>query len=198
MAETMNDLFDDRRLILASSSPRRRELLHQAGYKFIVIPPLTKEPRNLDIASPLDYAKHLAHFKAREIARLHRCDIVIGADTIVACKGKILGKPACADQARAMLAELSAGPHVVITAIALLGPGPASMVRADETRVTMRPMSQAEIEEYIRSGEWRGKAGAYAIQETADRFIIKLEGSKTNVVGLPMELLGRMLQHQRR
>jgi len=84
---------------------------------------------------------------------------------------------------------------VVITAIALLGPGQARTVRSAETHVTMKPMSASEIDAYVRSGEWQDKAGAYAIQETADRFVVKLEGSKSNVVGLPVELLEQMLKN---
>lgn len=183
-----------RRLILASSSPRRRELLSQGGYEFTAAPPRAEEPRDLDISSPCEYAKFLARFKAAEVARRYPNDIVLGADTIVVCRDRIMGKPADADEARSMLAELSSTKHVVITGLALLGPGPASVIEADETYVTMRPMTTKEIEDYIRSGEWQGKAGAYAIQETADRFIVELDGSFSNVVGLPMELLERMLR----
>jgi len=191
----MNKSFFTGQLILASSSPRRRELLSQAGYSFTVVPPRAQEPSGLDISSPVEYAEYLAHFKAADVARLHRQDIVLGADTIVACNGRILGKARDAEDARAMLSELSAVRHVVITAIALLGPGQARTVCSAETHVTMKPMSASEIDAYVRSGEWQDKAGAYAIQETADRFVVKLEGSKSNVVGLPVELLEQMLKN---
>ncbi len=186
-----------RRLILASSSPRRRELLSLAGYEFTVDPPQKDEPADLDISSPIEYAKWLAHFKAAEVAERYPDDMVLGADTVVACKGRIMGKPADAHDARKMLAELSANRHVVITGVAVLGPAGRSLIQADETAVTMKPMSAEEIEDYIQSGEWEGKAGAYAIQETADRFIVKLDGSFSNVVGLPMELLEKMLKKTR-
>lgn len=182
-----------KRLVLASSSPRRRELLMQEGYEFTVDPPQKDEPTDLEISSPVKYAKWLARFKAAEVAPRYPEDMVLGADTVVACNGRIMGKPTGAEDARKMLSELSSTKHVVITGVAILGPGDAELIEAAETEVTMRPMSVEEIEDYIQSGEWQGKAGAYAIQETADKFIVKLDGSFSNVVGLPMELLEQML-----
>ena len=160
-----------------------------------MVPPLLDEPNHLPVGSPpTAYAESLAYFKARSVAESHPDARVLGADTVVAVNGRILGKPVDADDARNMLKELSHNRHVVITGVALVGPGDARRIASDVTYVTMRPMSQQEIEEYIASGEWDGKAGAYAIQETADRFITKLEGSVSNVVGLPMELLARLLK----
>jgi septum formation protein len=118
---------------------------------------------------------------------------VIGADTIVAVNGRIVGKADGPDEARQMLAELSSVRHAVITGVALVGPGANRLIASDTTYVTMRPMRDEEIEEYIQSGEWIDKAGAYAIQETADRFVQRVDGSLSNVVGLPMELLSRMI-----
>ena len=92
-----------------------------------------------------------------------------------------------------MLETLSGSRHAVITGVALLGPGPRRLIASDTTHVTMRRMTDDEIQAYLDSGEWQGKAGAYAIQETADRFVTSVEGSFTNVVGLPMELVRRML-----
>ncbi|MBN1554874.1 MAG: septum formation protein Maf [Phycisphaerae bacterium] len=182
------------RLILASASPRRRELLARAGYDFDVQPPVMDEPNHLPAGlPPVSHAESLAYFKARGVAETRSDARVLGADTVVAAGGRILGKPSDADDARRMLTELSHNQHAVITGVALLGPGEERVIAADVTHVTMRPMSPEEIEDYVASGEWQGKAGAYAIQETADRFIVSLEGSFTNVVGLPMELLGRLL-----
>ena len=108
-----------------------------------------------------------------------------------------MGKPANVAEAGSMLSSLSGTRHVVITGVAILAPGGVRIIAAETTYVTMRKMTEAEIEGYIASGEWDGKAGAYAIQETADRFVEKLEGSFSNVVGLPMELVGRMLDEIR-
>lgn len=181
-------------LILASASPRRRELLIKAGYEFTVCPPVLEEPNHLPTGlSPASYAESLAYFKARGVAEANPDARVLGADTVVAVGEDVLGKPVDADDARRMLRELSHNRHTVITGVALVGPGEQRVITADVTYVTMRPMSQQDIEDYIASGEWDGKAGAYAIQETADRFIVKLEGSFSNVVGLPMELLVRLL-----
>ncbi|MBN1941909.1 MAG: septum formation protein Maf [Phycisphaerae bacterium] len=195
----MNDIPTTRRpetlkLILASASPRRRELLAEAGYDFEVHSPVMEEPGDLPAGiPPAAYAESLAYFKARSVAEAYPRDLVLGADTVVALGNRVLGKPADADDARRMLTELSHNRHAVITGVALVGPGERRSIASDITYVTMRPMSSREIEDYIASGEWQGKAGAYAIQETADKFIVKLEGSFTNVVGLPMELLGRLL-----
>jgi septum formation protein len=185
-------------LILASASPRRRELLIRAGYDFIVQAPALDEPNHLPVGlPPASYAESLAYFKARSVAEANPDAMVLGADTVVALGNDILGKPADADDARRMLKDLSHNRHAVITGVALLGPGDQRIIAADVTYVTMRPMGEREIEDYIASGEWQGKAGAYAIQETADKFIVKLEGSFSNVVGLPMELLARLLSRNK-
>ncbi len=183
------------RLILASSSPRRQQLLRQAGVKFDVIVPAIPEPRQVPVAlTPAQHAEALAYFKARDVADRQHHAWILGADTLVALADQILGKASNADEARQMLQTLSSARHQVITGIALLGPDQQRLIASATTFVTMRPMRRQEIEAYIQSGEWKGKAGAYAIQETADRFIEKLEGSFTNVVGLPMELMFDMLQ----
>lgn len=183
------------RLILASASPRRRDLLSRAGYEFTVQPPTLDEPNHLPSGlPPAQYAESLAYFKARSVADAHPHARVLGADTIVVdVQGRILGKAGTPEEAREMLHTLSHHPHEVITGVALVGPGARRIITADATRVFMRPMSERDIEEYIASGEWEGKAGAYAIQESADRFIETLDGSFSNVVGLPMELVERLL-----
>jgi len=183
------------KLTLGSSSPRRRDLLSAAGYEFEVVPPHLPEPTNLPASlSPTEYAQQLAHFKASCVAESRPHECVLGADTVVAVNGKIIGKAADAKHAIEMLTELSATPHKVITGIALLGPGKKFSIAAETTIVTMKPMTPREIQDYVDSGEWIGKAGAYAIQETADRFVEKIDGSFSNVVGLPMELLLQLLK----
>jgi septum formation protein len=184
----------DRPLVLASSSPRRRQLLEEAGLEHEVVAPPLAEPVHLGKGLwPARRTEALAYFKARAVSDARPEDLVLGADTVVAVGGRVLGKPADADDARRILRMLSGTRQAVITGVALLGPGRRG-IASETTYVTMRSMSEEELEAYIASGEWKGKAGAYAIQETADRFVTKLEGSFSNVVGLPMELVGRMLR----
>lgn len=182
------------KLILASSSPRRRQLLQEAGYPFDVVEPPIGEPQEeTDDLSPTELAEAWAYFKARTVQQNNPDRWVLAADTIVAAGGQILGKPADANQARFMLEHLSDTRHCVISGVALLGKKDKRILSSDTTYITMKPMSTEEIDQYVESGEWVGKAGAYAIQETADRFIENVEGSFTNVVGLPMELVERMI-----
>lgn len=185
---------DKQRLILASGSPRRLALLREAGHAFDVSPPPIAEPNeDLSSLSPAARAEALAYFKARSVAERQPCAWVLAADTIVALDGTVLGKPADVEDARRMLGMLSGTRQAVITGVALLGPCGRRLIASDTTYVTMRRFADDELEEYVHSGEWEGKAGAYAIQETADRFVTRVEGSFTNVVGLPMELVERML-----
>lgn len=181
-------------LILASSSPRRRELLRQAGIAHRVVPPPIEEPGESVLhLAPARQAEALAYFKASSVAQEREESLVLGADTVVAVGEEVLGKPLDADDARRMLRTLSGTRHRVITGMALLKGGQTRLISSATTWVTMRPITEREVEDYIRSGEWEGKAGAYAIQETADRFVIAIEGTFDNVVGLPVELLQRML-----
>ena len=180
-------------VLLASSSPRRRDLLAEAGIAFEVAPPDMDEPAWSMPLPPVAQAEALAYFKARSVWARHRDRAVLGADTIVAVGRERIGKPSDIDEARRMLERLSGSRHAVITGVALLLPGQGRRIASDTTYVTMRPMSEAEIESYLDSGEWEGKAGAYAIQETADRFVTRLEGSFSNVVGLCVERVVDML-----
>ena len=191
MSETATQL----RLVLASSSPRRRQLLAEAGYAFQAVSPLIEEPEDLAAdLSPAGKAEALAYFKARTVAERMPEACVLGADTIVAVAGHVLGKPIDDADAERMLRALAGTRHAVITGVVLLGPCDARVIASDTTYVTMLHITDADIVAYVASGEWRGKAGAYAIQETADRFVVKVEGSFSNVVGLPIELVDRMLR----
>ena len=190
----MNATAEMLKLVLASSSPRRRELLAEAGFEFQVVSPPIEEPANFqEGVTPAARAEALAYFKARSVADQHPNACVLGADTVVAVAGRVLGKPAGRQNAEEMLRTLSGTRHAVISGVAVLGPDGIRMIASDTTHVTMRPLSDQEVTGYLDSGEWIGKAGAYAIQETADRFVVKVEGSLSNVVGLPMELVARML-----
>ena len=186
--------------ILASQSPRRSHLLTKAGYRFRVEPPTLSQRVSLSHAlTPTQLAEALAYFKARTVQRRHRDAIVLAADTVVAHGGRVFGKAQDADDARRILGELSGTIHEVITALAMLlpparpGAGERRLIFADTTHVHMRKLTDEEIQRYIDSGEWRDKAGAYAVQETGDAFIDRIEGSFTNVIGLPMELLARLM-----
>lgn len=185
--------------ILASRSPRRRQLLRQAGYRFGVLAPPIVEPSPAPRqATPAQLAEALAYFKARAVAAELPDRIVLGADTVVSGQGQIHGKAADPGEARRMLSAISGTRHAVTTGLAVLAPAGQDLTRrrylaSDTTYVTMRRLTADELGRYVASGEWRDKAGAYAIQETADEFVEKIEGSFTNVVGLPMELLERIL-----
>ena len=180
-------------IALASASLRRRDLLREAGVTFRVVPQEADETPPAR-ATPVEAAIAIARRKALRAAR--DLDLpVLAADTIVvAADGELLGKPADDSDAQRMLGKLSGTTHLVVTGVCLAQRrGRDVRAASDTTRVTMRTLTPEEISEYVASGESRGKAGAYAIQETADRFVTGVEGSRTNVVGLPMELVMRML-----
>lgn len=184
------------RLILASSSPRRRELLTQLGLRFEIIQPDIDESRGAD-EEPVAYAERLSREKAEAVARQldARPALIIAADTIVMDGGELLGKPADAADARRMLRQLRRRQHLVVTAFTLYQAGAESRVttRHARTVVTMREFSDAEIETYIASGDPLDKAGAYGIQNEEFRPVARIEGSYSNVVGLPLEELSRAL-----
>ena len=181
-------------LILASSSPRRRQLLAQAGYGFRVVAPGDEEDAP-DGLSPAEHAKRLARRKARSVADGLDSGTVLGADTVVALGGEIIGKPDDARHAVEILSKLSGTTHECITAVCLIDAATGEEAcDAAATAIRMRAAPRGEIEAYVATGECFGKAGAYAIQETADAFIEEIDGSFSNVVGLPMELLGSMLE----
>ena len=182
-------------LILASVSPRRSQLMSEAGYEFTVVPPEVDESAfTAEKANPVEYAKRLALAKAKSVAGKHPDSFVIGADTIVDFRGRIIGKAADAEEAEQITRKLFSEPHKVITGIAIIRlSDETELVQSGSTTVYPRKMSPDQIADHIKGGSWRDKAGAYAIQETGDEFVEKIEGSLTNVMGLPMELLESLL-----
>jgi len=184
-------------LILASASPRRAELLRNAGIEFAVEIADLHEQREAG-ESPVDYSRRLARDKARAIAATRPAAFVLGADTDVCVDDRILGKPRDAADAAAMLRQLSGRWHEVTTGVCLISPGGAEEDVAHETtRVQFVKLSDAEVAAYVATGEPMDKAGAYAIQGWASRWIPRIEGDYSNVVGLPVALVYRLLTRRR-
>lgn len=173
-------------LILASASPRRHELLLAAGIPHLVRASSIAEER-YPAEPPIDFVQRIAEQKARAVP--HRpTDIVLGADTIVCLDDEVFGKPADDEEARRMLRRLSARKHSVYTGICILCNGHC-IADVAQTGVQFAELSNKEIEEYVRSGECRDKAGAYAIQGLASKFVNSITGCYHNVVGLPVSLV---------
>jgi len=183
------------RLILASNSPRRRELLRHAGLEFEVCPSNAQEIRR-EGESPEDFSRRVACEKALDVAkRFPPGTIVLGADTIVVAEGQILGKPSSPEEARQFLRLLSGATHRVITGICVArSPHEAVAVEHEVTLVTFRRLNEDEIIEYVLSGEPMDKAGGYGIQGLASKFITRIEGCYFNVVGLPVARLWTILK----
>ena len=182
-------------IILASVSPRRRQLLAEAGYKFeVVCPHIDESSFGSEGVEPCEYAKRLALAKAKSVAVDFVSRLVLAADTVVDFQGRIIGKPTDEKHAESIIRRLFSAPHKVITGVAIVRlSDDTQIVESDSTVVYPRKLSRRQINEHIKSGCWRDKAGAYAIQENGDRFIERIDGSLTNVMGLPMELLERLL-----
>lgn len=211
-------------LILASGSPRRAQLLRDAGYQFDIVKPDVDEDALLDAGyPPAELAERLALLKARagrDMAARAESAVVLGGDTVVALGNRVYGKAETADDARRILRELTGNAQQVITGVTLITGGSHERTAHSVTTVWMREISQSELEDYIASKEWKGKAGAYGIQdpgmfdpagtlnspgkasETGQPhssskpgagFVTRIEGSYSNVVGFPMELVTKML-----
>ena len=180
------------RVVLASRSPRRRELLAAAGIA-AEIDPVDVDERRLPDEAPAAYVERVARLKAAAGAARHPEALVIGADTAVVLGDEVLGKPSDAADAADMLRRLAGRAHEVLTGVAVsCGARHHSFV--ERTTVTFAPIAEDDIQQYVATGEPFDKAGAYAIQGYAARFVSGIQGSYTNVVGLPMEALVRVIQ----
>jgi septum formation protein len=179
-------------LVLASASPRRRELLAAAGFTVEVDPPQVDEAQRLG-EPPAEYVERVARDKAAVVSARHPDRTVIAADTAVLVDGEVLGKPADDDDAARMLRRLSNRAHDVWTGVAVARAGQVAYA-LERTRVWMLPLSEADVRWYVESGEPRGKAGGYAIQGLASRFVPRIEGSWSNVVGLPVATVLQLLE----
>ncbi len=182
-------------LVLASASPRRQELLRNAGIAFTVQPADVDETP-LPGESARDCAERLARDKALAIVRLRPQDVILGADTVVVVDDQILGKPTDANDAARMLRLLSGRTHQVITGVCVIAPSSNVNVASETTQVVFADLSEDNIRGYVATGEPMDKAGAYAIQGIASRWIPRIEGDYSNVVGLPIALVHRMLKEK--
>jgi septum formation protein len=185
------------RIILASASPRRAELLRAAGIDFDVMPAKVDESVHAS-ETPNAYVRRVAEAKVRALAGRAEGRIVLAADTTVVIEGEMLGKPIDDQDAKRMLRMLSGRSHDVLTAVALYrGPGgsaPLETVAVERTQVEFAPLTDSEIDWYVATGEPRDKAGAYAIQGYGSRFVTHINGSYANVVGLPVALVMEMFK----
>jgi len=177
------------RIILASASPRRKTLLRRAHFRTTVIPADIDE-ESLPGLTPAEHALHLACRKARTVAADVDEGLVLGADTVVALGDRAIGKPVDADHARRILSELSGSTHECVTALCLIDkPSGLEFSDVTSTKIFMNVLTPGMIEEYIASGEFQGKAGAFGIREKNDPFVREIHGDFSNVVGLPIETL---------
>ena len=179
-------------LILASSSPRRSDLLTAAGFNFVAVP-VDVDESILKLEPPGDHVRRLAMEKAQAAFAKHQDAVIIGADTIVLVGGEVMGKPRSNDDAIRMLRMLSGREHEVLTGLAIVAKR-GNAVEVARTRVWVNPLTDVEIAEYVASGEPTGKAGAYAIQGLFSKFVDRIQGSYSNVVGLPVALVYRLLK----
>jgi len=180
-------------LILASASPRRRDLLAQIGlHPVVVAADIDEEPLSRELPAP--HVQRLARAKAERVAASHRGSVVLAADTAVACGRRLLPKTEKEQEARDCLALLSGRRHRVYGGICVIAPDGRIAERLVMTAVVFRRFTDADIERYIASGEWKGKAGGYAIQGSAAAFVRSLNGSYTNVVGLDLYAAASLLR----
>jgi septum formation protein len=178
-------------VVLASASPRRKELLARLFETFEIVQSAVDED---SIEAPAEsLARVLAEAKAADVFKQRSDNLVIGCDTTVALDGKLFGKPRSEDEARAMLEQLSGKSHEVITGVCLMYPGGRKSLLEIST-VTFRKIEPEEIDEYVRTGEPMDKAGAYAIQGGAQKFAARIQGDIDNIIGLPVAALQRALE----
>jgi len=183
-----------RKLILASRSPRRRELLAAAGYDFEVVPPLNVDECGIcSRKSPAEFVARLALEKASDVAIQVGSGLILACDTVAVCDGQVLGKPVNESLARRMLEMLSGREHRVLSGVCLWDlPNRDPIVRVAITRLKMDRLSPADLASYVESWQWEGKAGGFGYQDRLG-WVKVIEGSESNVVGLPMEMLAEML-----
>jgi septum formation protein len=183
------------RLILASQSQWRRELLTDAGYEVECVPAHLDEPHPLSLGDLEAGLIHIAQLKARTVARRGVRGLILAADTVGHVGGEIFGKPVDRADARRMLQAMSGVAHEVLTGWCLLRTTDGvSLTGCEATSIHMRPWTEAERESYLDSGDWRDKCGAYGLQWPNDPFVTELRGSATNVIGVPLERLAQVLR----
>ena len=184
-----------KRLILASNSPRRIVLLKSLGYHFDIVPHDIEECIIGDVLR-MELVQNLAFLKATDVARRVSNAIIISADTVIVHKKSILGKPKDISDAKRILSILSDSEHDIISGVCVMEmPSRKKMLRIERTHIKMKSIEDEEIDRYILTGEPMDKAGAYAIQGEGSKFVEKIDGSYSNAVGLPLELLQEMLNH---
>jgi len=182
------------RLILASESPRRQQLLRDEGFQFSIQPPNIDEREHPSGLGPVQLARHLSMLKAASISPQFPDDVILAADTVVAFGERALGKPADPVEARRMLALLAGTTHLVITGVTVIRRATGfQKTRHAMSAVRMRKLTLNEIQDYVNSRQWEGKAGAYGIQDP-DPFVANISGDQSNVVGLPMEITIELLE----
>jgi len=180
------------KIILASTSPRRQSLLKRIIKEFEIIPSNYEEDMTLNL-TPSELAKTLSHGKAAEVAK-RKNGIIIGSDTFISFNNKILGKPHTPKKAKEMLKSLSGKTHEIYTGLTIINTETKQeIIDCEITGITFKKLTEREIDEYIETKEPLDKAGAYALQGLAKKFIIKIEGSRTSAIGLPLEKLSKML-----
>ena len=176
-----------KKIILASGSPRRKELLADAGIKFDIDVSDYEEDMTLDL-SPHKLAKYLSLGKARAVAGRYKDAVIVAADTFVVLKGEILGKPHTKEKAKEMLEKLSGQTHSIVTGFTIIETATGKTIsEAHESKLYFREILTKEIDEYADSGEPLDKAGAYAVQGGGGKFVEKIEGDYTNIIGIPMK-----------
>ena len=181
--------------ILASKSAKRKQLLKKAGYKFDIIPSdIDENTLTHTNLTGEQYTRTLALAKAKNVAARFPEALVMAADTVAETKGRIIGKPQNAGHAKNIIKTLFSSPHNVITTVALIKINTGTqIVRTETTTIYPKTITNEQIDSYIKTGRWKQKAGAYAIKQAGDEFIKKIQGSATNVSGLPMELTLKLL-----
>lgn len=180
-------------LILASASPRRKELLRKICIVPDIIAPMDIDETAYPHEKPSDYAIRIAEEKANAAQKEYAGNFIIAADTIVCCGRRIVQKPADANEERSHLKLLSGRKHKVITGVCVIAPDGRKLLKTVITYVTFKRLSNVEIEEYIKYGEWADKSGGYAVQGMAATFVKKVSGSFSNIVGLPQFETNAML-----